>query len=111
MPEDGPFSSSERRTILEREFLLAGIKIRNWCQNPSRKMRPLGFAHLDCLGFGSLFVSYRNCPNNCPLAMWWGNPHGLGFEAIDRWYPLFPRKMNGDDNHLNGWGLSTFFEE
>lgn len=29
-------------------------------------------------------VTFRNCPNNCPLAFWVGDP----------WYPLFPRLNN-----------------
>jgi hypothetical protein len=38
------------------------------------------------LGFGSLIVTYRNCPNNAPLALWVDHP----------WYPLFPRTTNTD---------------
>jgi hypothetical protein len=39
---------------------------------------------LETLGFGSTLVTFRNCPNNCPLAFWAGYP----------WYPLFQRKTN-----------------
>ena len=41
-------------------------------------------ATLETLGFGSLIVTYRNCPNNAPLALWVDAP----------WYPLFPRTTN-----------------
>ena len=41
---------------------------------------------LESLGFGSLVVTFRNCPNNAPLALWAGDP----------WYPLFPRRTNTD---------------
>lgn len=34
-------------------------------------------------GFGAMVVTYRNCPNNCPVALWW---------SVDSFVPLFPRK-------------------
>ena len=78
------FSSVEGRHTLEQEFLKAGVRIRSICPNLSIYQRPLGNVVLETLGFGSLLVTYRNCPNNAPLALWVGDP----------WYPLFPRKTN-----------------
>ena len=84
--------TEQRRQLLEREFLNAGIKIREFAQNPNPRLKPLGFSNFEP-GFGSLLVTYRNCPNNCPLALWYGEPsahpptHPLG-----KWYPLLPRK-------------------
>lgn len=78
------FSSEEGRTLLEQEFLKAGVKIRSECPYLNVYQRPLGNMVLETLGFGSLLVTFRNCPNNCPLAFWAGDP----------WYPLFPRKTN-----------------
>ncbi|MBU0678229.1 MAG: hypothetical protein KJ626_08915 [Verrucomicrobia bacterium] len=78
------FSSPEGRDLLEREFLHAGLHIRQICPNLPEVCRPLGFHGLRTLGFGSLIVTYRNCPNACPLAFWVGDP----------WYPLFPRRTN-----------------
>jgi hypothetical protein len=46
----------------------------------------LGFTGLRTLGFGSVIVTFRNCPNTCPLPFWAGDP----------WYPLFPRSTNTD---------------
>lgn len=86
------FSSEEGRQLLEREFFNAGRKIQGFASNPSSVLKPLGFYQFNP-GFGALFVTYRNCPNNCPLALWYGEPeryppsHPLG-----RWYPLFSRK-------------------
>ena len=80
------FSSDERRQFLEQEFLKAGVRIRNMCPNLNRYQRPLGNSLLETLGFGSLIVTFRNCPNNAPLALWAGNP----------WYPLFPRTTNSN---------------
>ncbi len=78
------FSSDAGRHVLEQEFLKAGVKIREMCPDLNKYQRPLGNMVLESLGFGSLIVTFRNCPNNAPLALWAGDP----------WYPLFPRKTN-----------------
>lgn len=78
------FSSHSGRILLEQEFLKAGVHIRKECPNLNQYQRPLGNMVLQTLGFGALVVTFRNCPNNCPLAFWVGSP----------WYPLFPRKTN-----------------
>jgi hypothetical protein len=80
----GLFSADAERILLEQEFLKAGVRIRGLCQNLSDTQRPLGHMTLDTLGFGSLIVTFRNCPNNAPLAFWVGEP----------WYPLFARTTN-----------------
>lgn len=78
------FSSEAGRNMLEQELLKAGVKIRKMCAKLGERQRPLGNTPLESLGFGSLIVTYRNCPNSAPLALWAGDP----------WYPLFPRKSN-----------------
>jgi len=78
------FSSEEGRHLLEQELLKAGAQIRSMCPYLNVYQRPLGNIVLQTLGFGSTLVTFRNCPNNCPLAFW----------AADPWYPLFPRKTN-----------------
>ena len=78
------FSSEAGRHLLEQEFLKAGVRIRDMCPYLNDYQRPLGNSVLETLGFGSLLVTFRNCPNNAPLALWAGDP----------WYPLFPRKTN-----------------
>ena len=82
----GIFSSDSGRQLLEQEFLKAGIRIRRKCPNLNEYQRPLGNMILETLGFGSLIVNFRNCPNNAPLALW----------VHDPWYPLFPRRTNSD---------------
>lgn len=89
--EHALFSSEEGRQLLEREFLMAGMRIRSFCQNPSRSLRPLGFSPFG-LGFGSTIVTYRNCPNNAPLALWWGDSTASKNHPFSKWYPLVPRK-------------------
>lgn len=83
------FSSEDGRQLLERELLLAGLRIRGGCTDPKPSMRPLGFSAFG-LGFGSMIATYRNCPNNCPLALWWGDPKATS--GPFHWYPLLPRK-------------------
>jgi len=80
------FSSDKARILLEQEFLIAGLKIRDMCPQLPETARPLGSTLLKTLGFGSTIVTFRNCPNNCPLALWAGDP----------WYPLFPRSTNSE---------------
>ncbi|VVP27896.1 hypothetical protein PS838_04183 [Pseudomonas fluorescens] len=80
------FSSASGRNLIEQQFLIAGAQIRRICPNLPTRHRPLGYNSLEMLGFGSMFVTYRNCPNNAPLALWVGYP----------WYPLFPRSTNAD---------------
>lgn len=78
------FSSEAGRDLLEQQLLQAGLQIREECPYLKDNHRPLGYIVLKTLGFGALLVTFRNCPNNCPLAFWVDNP----------WYPLFPRKIN-----------------
>lgn len=86
----GIFSCDPGRRVLETEFLKAGAKIRQMCPQLGAYQRPLGNMVLDTLGFGSLIVTYRNCPNSAPLALWAGSP----------WYPLFPRATNSDTSRV-----------
>jgi len=78
------FASDAGRNLLEQELLKAGAQIRLDSPYLNKYQRPLGNMPLETLGFGSTLVTFRNCPNNCPLAFWAGDP----------WYPLFPRKTN-----------------
>jgi hypothetical protein len=78
------FSSGDARHLIEQEFLKAGVKVRECCPLLPAQMRPLGCTLMRTTGFGSMFVTYRNCANNTPLVLWAGHP----------WYPLFPRRTN-----------------
>jgi hypothetical protein len=90
------FSSETRRSVLEQAFLKAGLRIRSFSANPHAALRPLGFSPFG-VGFGSLFLSFRNCPNNAPLALWWGDHTKPSWHPFSKWYPLVPRKTYGDD--------------
>lgn len=81
------FADEQGRDLLEQQLLNAGLRVRAMCPNLPATQRLLGYSSANSrktLGFGSTLVTYRNCPNNCPLAFWAGDP----------WYPLFPRKHN-----------------
>ncbi|MFN8471795.1 MAG: hypothetical protein U0822_06335 [Anaerolineae bacterium] len=82
--QEALFSSPAAREVVERAFLTAGARIIASCYEPTPVMRPLGYEGRPSLGYGAIFATYRNCPNNCPLALWWGIP--------GQWYPLLPRK-------------------
>lgn len=85
------FSSVQARNIVEGAFLRVGAKLVMAAQNPLQSMRPLGFQKLESLGFGSFFITYRNIANNCPLALWYGDPTCSANHPFSKWYPLFPR--------------------
>jgi hypothetical protein len=86
------FGSDSEKQLIEEMMLVRGCQIRREQTNLSPVARPLGFHNLDCSGFGSMFITYRNCPNNCPLALW----------VEQSAYPaLFPRKTNTHTNIMN----------
>ena len=91
------FSSEQGRQLLEREMLVAGIKIRSFYPNPKPILRPLGFGPFG-LGFGATVFTFHNCPNNCPLAFWWGDPDADSGHHLSKWYPLLPRKTYPSGN-------------
>lgn len=94
------FSTPEGREVLETEFLKAGTKILSNVLSTSTFNKPLGCGQFG-LGFGSTIVTYRNCPNNTPLALWWGSINPTA--GALNWYPLLPRKTYSSiENIFNG---------
>ena len=89
--DSGVFSSSERRTLVETEFLKKGILISKAYPNSNKKgMYPLGYNLWPSFGFGVLFATDFNVPNNAPLVIW----------ADTNWYPLLPRRGNSHNDDL-----------
>jgi hypothetical protein len=88
------FSGEANRSALEQALVRAGMRIRGFSQNPTSALRPLGFGPFG-VGFGSTIVTYRNCPNNTPLAFWWGDPNAGAGHPFSKWRPLVPRKTYG----------------
>ena len=85
------FTGEPGRQLLERQLFDAGCKIQGFANKPNPRLKPLGFSNF-YPGFGSLFVTYRNCPNNCPLALWYGDPRYEPSHPLGKWSPLFLRK-------------------
>lgn len=94
------FSQEQNRQVLEEQFLKYGVEIISSCDNPNAVMRPLGFSPFQGFGFGAIVTSYRNCPNNCPLVLWWGDITKSSGNSLDNWYPLLPRKVYKKDIKL-----------
>ena len=92
----GFFATERGRHLLEQEFLKAGIRIRGFSQDQKDVLRPLGFSNFG-FGFGSMLVTWRNCPNNAPLALWWGDPDAPRWHPFRNWFPLVPRATYGND--------------
>lgn len=92
------FSCAESREIVEKEFLLKGIGL---C-NISKGLYPLGFNPWKSFGFGSICAFDMNISNTCPLVLWWGNIVKQG-NALDQWYPLLPRRINGENGVIDDW--------
>ncbi len=79
------FSSEDARDLLEREFLTAGCRIKyELCPKFKENHWPLGWDVFPGMGFGTPIVTWRNCPNSAPLALWADPP----------WFPLLPRDNN-----------------
>lgn len=87
--ENAIFSTETHRQLLERIFTISGRKILDNCQNNKDVLKPLGYGAFG-YGFGAMIFTYRNCPNNVPLAIWWGDPTQSDNPAMS-WYPLLPR--------------------
>ncbi|GAB7512564.1 phosphoribosyltransferase-like protein [Bilophila wadsworthia] len=98
--QSGPspfFESEAERALLEEQFVIAGIRILSQLTNRGN-WKPLGLEGFPSFGFGSTIVTYRNCPNISPLALWWGEQSDSSI-----WYPLVPRKgYNKPENPFAG---------
>lgn len=87
------FTSKENRKRIEQIFLDKGIEILNKIQDveSKQKHRPLGLTYpsYKTFGTGTLFFTWRNISNTCPIVFWWDNP------AHD-WKGLFPLHNRGN---------------
>ena len=95
------FSTPEARNIVESAFLRKGAYIASLPEKRKDSMRPMGFEYFESLGFGSVFITYRNIANNCPLVLWWGDTNYHHSHPFSKWYPLFPRKGNESSGTTN----------
>lgn len=87
------FPDDQRRDRFETILTKIGFDILGHSQNPSDVIKPLGFSTFNGVGFGGTIFTFRNCPNNTPLAYWWGTYLPTGNRALDCWYPLMKRNV------------------
>ncbi|HDS6887226.1 TPA: hypothetical protein QH084_003128 [Morganella morganii subsp. morganii] len=87
------FPDEQRRDRFEAILTKIGFDILGHSQNPSDVIKPLGFSTFNGVGFGGTIFTFRNCPNNTPLAYWWGTYLQTGNRALDCWYPLMKRNV------------------
>jgi hypothetical protein len=84
------FSSRENRLRFESILLKKGIGILQRVAHLGPQHRPLGdtYPHYKTFGTGTMYFTWRNISNTCPLVFWWDNPaHG--------WRSLFPLRNRG----------------
>ena len=107
--DKGIFTTVENRAIVEKEFLLQGIKI---LKNVSecKGIYPLGYNVFPSLGLGSFCAFEMNISNTCPLVLWWGN-NALKGDVLDNWYPLLPRRVNPHEELKKHWDDMVFWGE
>lgn len=85
------FSSPENRKRFEHILLRKGIEILSATATLAESQRPLGmtFPSHRSFGSGTLFFTWRNISNTCPVIFWWDS---------GGWVPLFPLINRGLKN-------------
>ena len=90
--EETFFSSQENRNKFEKIILDKGLELLQKVkkENPDPRKRPLGdtVKSHKTLGTGTLFFTWRNISNTCPIVFWWDVPS-------HNWTPLFSLKNRG----------------
>jgi len=86
------FSNDENRFRFESILLNKGLEIINKIQDMQKRKnhRPLGktYPHYKTFGTGTLFFTWRNISNTCPIVFWWDN-------SAHNWKGLFPLNNRG----------------
>lgn len=83
------YSSSENRKRFEDIFLSKGLEILDKAKVLSNNHRPLGSTnpYYKTLGTGTLFFTWSNISNTCPIVFWWNN-HAHNWKGL---FPLYNR--------------------
>lgn len=91
------FSTAENRIRFENIFLEKGIALLNDAANKEDNQRPLGMTPptYKILGTGTLFFTWRNISNTCPIVFWWKSSN---------WNPLFPLYKRGEKIKIDSHG-------
>ena len=82
------FSTPENRIRFENILLSKGVELLSKANNLKPNHRPLGatFPSYKTLGTGTLFFTWSNVSNTCPIIFWW---------KAGGWKPLFPLRGRG----------------
>ncbi|WP_129022065.1 phosphoribosyltransferase-like protein [Edaphocola flava] len=87
------YSSPSNRDRFEQILLDKGIEIIYKIEDEEKRKnhRPLGktYSHYKTFGTGSLFFTWRNISNTCPIVFWWDVPK-------HNWKGLFPLINRGN---------------
>lgn len=97
------FTSRQNRKMYENILLKKGAYIVSLPEEQNRSIRPMGYSYNTSLGFGAFFATCFNISNNCPLALWWGDPSKSKNETLGKWYPLLPREANKESWNWIDW--------
>lgn len=92
--EESLFTTEENSRIVSEAFLKKGFEILQYVRQT--RFRPLGFDTNISYGFGSFLATDMNISNTCPLVLWWGTFDKTDNPMLDCWYPLLPRRGNGE---------------
>lgn len=89
------FSSEGNRVRFENIILLKGVELLRKAEQLKPNHRPLGagFPSYKTFGTGTLFFTWRNISNTCPVVFWW---------KAGGWLPLFPLNGRGIGNTTIG---------
>lgn len=84
------FSSKENRKRFETIIGSKGVEILSKVKTLNPAHRPFGatFPSYKTLGTGTLFFTWRNISNTCPIIFWWDHP-------AHNWKSLFPLQNRG----------------
>lgn len=86
------FSSPDNRDRFETILILKGIEIINLIKDLGKRNnhRPLGMSSptYKTFGTGTMFFTWTNISNACPIVLWWDNP-------AHNWTGLFPLYKRG----------------
>jgi len=86
------FTTPQNRERLETIFMQKGIEIIKMIQENKLRLnhRPLGktYPTYRTFGTGTMFFTWRNISNTCPIVLWWDN-------IAHNWKGLFPLNKRG----------------
>ena len=87
-----PLFTPEEHRLLSQAFATAGRQILATAPTAQSWLTPLGYGVTPGSWTRAFVFTWRNIPNNCPPALWWGRPDWPG-SSLAAWTPLIPRNV------------------